>query len=221
MLAAANQGTGVEPSGRTTGQSWAPLQGVSPTNMGVVLGWGGPAVLIEELDSRALLFIEIHAGEHARRTASGIGALADLRTLATLWELPQGLETPKASLAADLRSRMGNMPGGVAESVGDAWIRLAAPPLRIQGALAWAAPWRRAAATLGAFVTLAPRVAVIPLSARASDQVLVEASFWGIGLVTSDSEPSLLLGPQPPEVEFGPYQWWLAECAYAAWLASG
>lgn len=216
MLAGSSPG-GLTESGTT---ATSKFRGDGADNLGTILGWGNQSVVVHELDVPVLVFVDIYRGEHARRAALGIGALDDLRTLAALWELPQGLKTPKSSLAAELRSRLSNLPAGAVESDGDAWVRWATPPVQIRGALVWSVPWRQAAVTLGAFVTLAPRVAVTPLGARHSDQVLAEAAFWGIGLVTTDSEPLLLLGPQPPEVEFGPYQWWLAECAYAAWLAS-
>lgn len=174
-------------------------------------------MLVDSLEAPVTVVVDVDPDEHARRTKWGLGALADLRTVAALWELPQALETPKASVPAGLRPRLDNMPAGVVESVGGAWIRSAGSPLRIHGALGWAASWRLLTVTLGAFVTVAPRAAVVPLRSR-SDRVRAEALLWGIGLVSGESEPSVLLAPQPPRVEFGPYQWWLAECAYAAWL---
>lgn len=49
-------------------------------------------------------------------------------------------------------------------------------------------------------------------------EVHAEAMLWEIGLVRDGDGPEVLLEPGPPAIEHGPWQWWLAERAYAAWL---
>jgi hypothetical protein len=71
---------------------------------------------------------------------------------------------------------------------------------------------------LGAFVTTAPRVAVLDQDAPLTTQVQAEALLWEIGLVRHADLPEVLLPPGRPVTEHGPFQWWLAEIAYAAWL---
>jgi hypothetical protein len=42
---------------------------------------------------------------------------------------------------------------------------------------------------------------------------------WEIGLVREGGYLEMLLEPGSASVEHGPFEWWLAERAYAAWMA--
>ena len=174
--------------------------------------------MIRSLEVPVGVFAVIDASEHEARHKAGIGPIANLRTLAALSELPHGIQVPLASLASEVLCRLPEMPAVRLDS--NVVQRRVRPPARLVGAVTGAAAWREAATALGAFVTTAPRVTFLGADEPLSTQIEAEALLWEIGLVRRGEMPEVLLLPGEPVVEHGPFQWWLAESAYAAWLAS-
>lgn len=180
-------------------------------DVGDTFGWPGDRV--EALDGpvRLQLWVTVDASEHERRAS--FGAISSLRTVAALASLPHQQPVAAASLDTRLRGRLRRLPQTLVDRSGIAVVRQARVPARIHGVAARGPTWERTAEALGAYVTVAQRVAAVE---RIDDQVRGEALVWGIGLL--DAANSVISEPRPPTIEVGPYQWWLAEQAYSYWL---
>lgn len=182
------------------------------------LDWPGEPVAISNLEAPVVAVVVVDENEHHARQGSSVGAVPDLRALAALWELPHRLPVPMGDLPAPLRSRLRALPTSVVDLDVDSVERRVRMPVRISGVVAAADTWPRSAAALGAFVTVAPRVAVLGVSHSVPVAIHAEAVVWEIGLFRAGASPEVLLAPGPAAIEHGPFQWWLAERAYAAWL---
>jgi hypothetical protein len=147
------------------------------------------------------------------------GPIVDLTALAALWELPHGIAVPLSALPGAARRKLGTLSPSAVRVADRSAERRVRPPARIAGVLAPAGTWRRSATALGAFVTVAPRVVVLSQTEAVNDRMSAEALVWEIGLVREGGCLEMLLEPGPASVEHGPFEWWLAERAYAAWMA--
>ena len=181
-------------------------------SVGGALGWAGTAVAARDGMTQLNLWVEVDDEEHNRR--AGAGAVSSLRALAALCSLPQGLPVREGSLTRGARNLMRRLPMGFVHNDAGNLVRMVRSPARIFGVVAVGADWDRTAFALGAYVTVCPRVAAVK---SIDDRVLAEALVWGIGLTGDDG--TIRLEPQPASIELGPYQWWIAERAYSAWLA--
>ena len=184
------------------------------------LRWPGDPVAIPGLEGPVAAVVDIDENEHEARRGAGLSALLDLRSLAALWELPHRIPIADQVLSSTLTTRLGGVPPWAAVVRDHTIERLVRPPVRISGVVANAATWRRSATALGAFVTVAPRVALVAECDPVTVDVHAEALVWEVGLFREGLGPELLVEPGPPQVEHGPFQWWLAERAYAAWLGT-
>lgn len=165
-------------------------------------------------------FALIDETEHEARRRSANRAILGLRSLAALCELPHRIPVPQASLSPAVRKELAQLPGWAVHLGGNVAERRVNTPVRLAGVIAAATRWQAAGAILGEFVTVAPRVAVLRAGEPLRPEVHAEAMLWDIGLVREGDVPEVLLEPGPPSIEHGPFQWWLAERTYAAWLSN-
>lgn len=183
-----------------------------------LLGWPGVPVTITGLEAPVVAVVVIDEDDHDARQGAPVRALLDLRSLAVLWELPYRIAVPERTLSAQIRSRLRRFPPALVVFNDHSFERRVRVPVRISGVVADAATWPRSAAALGAFVTVAPRVVVLGGDDPLPVTVHAEALVWEIGLVRRGLHPEVRLEPGPAGIEHGPFQWWLAERAYADWL---
>ncbi|HJT96035.1 MAG TPA: hypothetical protein VJ777_29500 [Mycobacterium sp.] len=168
-----------------------------------LLGWPGTPVVVTAFEAPVTVFAVVDEDQYAYRLGNAVGALADMQLLDRLLDVPYvdvGDDSPA-------RDRDG------AQLVRDRG-RSVRSPVRLTGAVVCGGSWDRAATALGAFVTIAPRVAVV---SKVSDRVRAEAGVYGIGLVLSDGA-RLVSEPLPAVAELGPFQWYVAELVYEQWL---
>ncbi len=165
---------------------------------------------------RLIVECQINQQEHDQRCQAGTGALLDTRSLAALWELPEGIEIDRRCLPEWCNTVLGDLPETLVRRRETTFTRVTSPVLAVHNVVATGAPWRRAASALGAFVTVARRWALVP---EVTDVMGLEAPMWGIGLLVDwgiDLHP--VRDAARPSLELGPYQWWLSERMYQAWL---
>lgn len=182
------------------------------------LAWPGDPVPISNLEAPVVAMVVVDDDEHDARQGCAVEALCDLRALAALCELPYRMAVPKGALPVRLQSRLCALPRSVVACDGDSIERRVRMPMHISGVVAAAPTWQRSATALGAFVTVAPRVAVLGANDPLPLATHAEALVWEIGLFRDGPFPEVLLAPGSAAIEHGPFQWWLAERAYAAWV---
>lgn len=165
--------------------------------------------------------VVLDEAEQAYRHHQRLKAICDLPSIADLLELPYRMPVPIGLLPAALIEELNTLPTGVVEMGSQFVERLVRRPLTVVGVIAEPAQWTRQAEALGRFVTSAPRAAIRPRHGQPSTRVAAEAAMWGIGLISPATDGlAILADPARPTVEVRPYEWWLAEAVYDAWLAS-
>jgi hypothetical protein len=125
-----------------------------------------------------------------------------------------------ASLPSALLGELSRFPQCAVVKDGQLVERLVRRPVTVVGVIAEPGRWTSQAEALGRFVTIARRAAIRSPQRRPSARVSAEASMWGIGLISETPDGVAILAyPAEPKVELRPYEWWLAEILYDAWLA--
>jgi hypothetical protein len=181
--------------------------------------FGADRVVSIQVDG-VTLAVDFHVdeSEDRRRAEAGLSqACLDSRQLAALCELPSGVAIRHEALPGWCRSVLGSLPDALIDRQPDGWTRRVNPPVQISAVGGAGRQWRAVASALGAFVTVAPRWAVIPAHRAADDLIKLEAAVWGVGLVRDTPRGFVRVSDAAPCVpEFGPHQWWLTERVYSA-----
>jgi hypothetical protein len=135
-----------------------------------------------------LVFHRLDHIEHERRVAAGAGWLDDFRPLEMLMSLPVGERIPRASLGAELRPEVRRLPKGCAEINGQSITRLAVRPLRVDLIAARAKTFRVGLHAASQFAPFSRRAMLLPKAPRNLDEKLLEADFWGVGVLVEDGD---------------------------------
>lgn len=171
---------------------------------------------------RADAVVVIDDGEHARRTAVGLGAVADYSTLYALMCLPVDAPVPVADLGEVTRRLLGKAPVGCVDWLDTTHVRrryvpaATAPLVVIRGAT-----WRPALRRAAVFEPFATRVVLLTRAPRRVADIAWEADIDGTGLWIAhpDGDVEEIVAPTPwAEHYVKPAGWRFAEQAYAAWL---
>jgi len=159
--------------------------------------------------------------EHQRRQSLGTGAVTSSRTLAALLALPQFTLGEVTPLLADVfdKPTTNSMALIIDDPDQVRWgMRLLAAPLEIVEIEVSARSWARGRETVHPLVGLGPRV--VRLEGRLPRNrgfALTEASHYGIGIVSSDSE--LVLAPgNGASVDWNVGRWRFTEIVYSQFL---
>jgi hypothetical protein len=169
-------------------------------------------------DGRADALVAVHAAEHGRRQAVGLGAVLDLPLLDTLTTLPHGLPLPLDGLGERDQRRIAATPPGVIDRATTRVARLLEPALEVRSVYVSSGPWPTRLRRAASFSRFAP--CMITLAREPTTEQLVGADFFGIGVVGIG--PLLgrhFLEPSAPPPSFSAVHWLFRERAYDAWLS--
>ena len=120
--------------------------------------------------------------EWSRRRRVGLGALTNRGSLDVLSGLTADLGIPCTSLSDRERRLIGRLPHGAAQVANGLVTRLAVPPVRVSLAIVTARQWRRGLANASRFAPYCRRVVLLRKEPEDLAELLVEASFLGVGV---------------------------------------
>lgn len=154
--------------------------------------------LTSVLGTQALLFYRLDEREHRRRRRSSASQIDSWATLETLMELPVGEAVPLASIPNEERKRIRSLPSWVAHRDQRMVLRHAVRPLSLDLAVVKVSNWRRGLELAGRFAPYCRRAMLLERAPTQIDEVMMEASFYGIGiLVGTGDNVEMLLEPRP------------------------
>lgn len=156
------------------------------------------APLVDVLGVNALLYVQWDAAERHRRERTGAGALDRMSDLNVLQGLPAGCPIPLAAMSRSERLAVRRLPRGAVQQVGENVVRLAVRPLRLDLAVVRATGWRRGLEAAGRFAPFGRRALLLDRRPRDADEMMLEAAFYGIGILIKD-EDGLELAVAPRE----------------------
>lgn len=166
--------------------------------------------------SDVLLFHRVDAREHSRRVSLGAAPLDRIKYQETLLDLPAGVPVPLESLSRRQRTAVRALPHGAVEIDKASVTRHAIRPMRVELAVVRASGWRRGLESAGQFAPFCRRAMLLERPQRSLDEVLMEAGFYGIGvLVPSGAGFEMVVEPE----EYRPQRhtaaaWWFVEDVY-------
>ncbi|TQO18528.1 hypothetical protein FB472_0045 [Rhodoglobus vestalii] len=161
--------------------------------------------------SASLLF-SVDVLEHASRQSRGAGAFVSVGQLLAAFE-ETDFDSPPARGQLWL--------SGFAEDQ-DRCVPSIAPPVTVCGARINAGSWGAGLSRASKFAGYTERTVVLRTEPRESSAALLEASFYGVGLVVGEGvNETILAAPAPFEPErFSLASWLFAEQVYREWLLS-
>jgi hypothetical protein len=170
-------------------------------------------------------FVSLHEDELRRRAGCGLGPVRDSALLRELFELPEGIAMPCASISAWSRSVLSRAPDGVGEWSDSGFTRLACPPLRVDTVVVQARDWRVGIDRASAFGPFCRRVLVLaaPPVGEEQDHLELEAALYGVGVIAAyGRDEEWVVSPEP----FRPRRlssghWLFQERVYAELLRAG
>jgi hypothetical protein len=150
------------------------------------------------MGTEALICYQIDDREHARRRRAGAGAISSADVLELLLGLPIAMPVLAASLTRRERAALKLAPRG-AVSVCDGQVtRLALAPVAVELALVAAYTWRDGLEVAGRFTPFCARAVVLRRRPADLADVLLQAGFYGVGvIVVDDQSTEVLVGPAP------------------------
>jgi hypothetical protein len=131
--------------------------------------------------------------------------------------LPHGRPVPCGSLTGRERHLLRSLPAGSVESTNGTVIRRVVVPLRVELAAVRANDWRRGLDQASLFAPFCSRAVVLGRVPDDADALLVEAAYYGVGVVVAETgEVQVLAHPEPFSRQgHKAAGWWFAEEIYA------
>ena len=165
--------------------------------------------------------VRVDQDEHARRAATGLGAVTNLALLDVLIGLPLGELVEWRDLTEREVSYTRKAPAGVLDRSPEGVRRLLIPPATVPLVVARAASWRKGLERAGAFAPFAQRVMLLPRVPRDLPGKALEADFWGVGVwIQRGDRIEEVVPPEPWEQRyFKAAGWAFRERTYGSWLA--
>jgi hypothetical protein len=164
----------------------------------------------------ALFFYRVDGTEHARRVDAGAERLDRFGPLDTLMALPVGVAVPRDAMDPSLRTAVRALPRGAATVDSNAVTRLAVRPIRIELIVVRAPSWRRGLKLASQFAPYSRRAMLLERPRGALDEVLMEAAFYGVGvLVPGEEGLQMVVNPEAYRPErYTPAGWLFVEEMY-------
>lgn len=160
----------------------------------------------------------VDSTEHARRHATGVGAITSTSLLHGLWLLPSGVPVPAEALPDHKREPLSRLPGLVAAT--DNKLRRTYEPAGVVRAIACGgrSPGK-AIEGAARFSPIFRRYAAVAPDATTA-AAIASAITRGVGVVETDGVEARIICDAPDAVLGVPavYRWWVAELTYEAWL---
>jgi hypothetical protein len=166
----------------------------------------------------------VDAGEHHRRCRHAAGALRSLELLDVLFELPAREPVSLATLSSSSVRVVRSAPPGIVTFTDTAVVRQAIPVITPILAIVRTAPGGVTAARLrdglehaSRFAAYCPRLLLTPRSPKtATDELLAEASWAGIGVASGPLDAATVLVEPEPVAAWQPTPawWYFTETVY-------
>lgn len=156
------------------------------------------AAVVRLFGGNALVFYSLDPTEHTRRTAACAKPLTRLRDMETLLKFPVGMPVPLRSLERPTAAAVRALPGGAADIRHGQVMRHAIRPVHVDLVVVTADNPRRGLAAAGRFAPFARRAVMLDRPGAATDMLLLEAAFYGIGVIArQDDGLRVLVQPEP------------------------
>ncbi|QQQ74218.1 hypothetical protein IOD16_23745 [Saccharothrix sp. 6-C] len=147
--------------------------------------------------------------EHGRRRGEGLGHLDSMELLDVLMELPLREALPLSSIDPSSLRVLRRAPAGVVEFTGRSVTRLVVPAVTPLLAVVHAVHWRDGLERASAFAAHCPRMFVTRELPENADEVLAEASWYGVGVAVGPrAAPTVVLEPEPLSEWRPSVAWW-------------
>lgn len=186
----------------------------------VCLGADAQAVPLHLQGSNALVFYRLDAAEAQRRRSNRAVRLDRLPVLETLLQLPAGVPIALRDLPASVRAGIRALPAGAASVAGPRGrqevTRRAVRPLAVDLVVVRASGlgWKSGLERASRFAPFCARAVLLDSSVPRHDDLLMEASFYGIGVLLADEAGDIAMALEPE-----PYRppchtagaWWFVE----------
>lgn len=165
--------------------------------------------------SAAVLY-HLDEDECSRRLAVGLKAVTRMDLLDLLLALPYGYPVPHSALSEHERGLIHSLPAGCVESANGTIVRRIAVPLTVDLAAVRSRDWRRGLDEASQFAPFCSRTVVLERVPVDADSLLVEAAYYGIGVLVADAGTvRILANPEPfTKQNHKAAGWWFAEEIY-------
>lgn len=173
--------------------------------------------IVHVLGRSAAVMYRLDAEESRRRREVGLGTITRMDLLDLLLSLPHECPVPCGSLTGRERHLLRSLPAGSVETVNGTVIRRAVIPLTVELAAVRANDWRRGLEQASLFSPFCSRAVVLGRVPGDTDALLVEAAYYGVGVVVAKAgEVQVLADPEPFSRQgHKAAGWWFAEEVYA------
>ena len=188
---------------------------ITPDAIRDAFGFGGSVVVPRSPAARPVVFyVDLDPDQVAQRRSHDLRALTDRALINALWEIPEGLDYPRAALPRWILDRISVLRS---MNSGSCVRREVRPPLQIRAAAGIGANLQRLLDYLGPLSAVCPTAAVLTSdSPDYGDPAFLDARLFGVGVgVLAGEDVRVLCGAGAVELEAGPYQWHLAEMLYS------
>ncbi|WP_246144473.1 hypothetical protein [Actinacidiphila oryziradicis] len=147
---------------------------------------------------RAVLAYRPDLSERERRSEACTGILNRSDVINLLMGLPVGQAVPVAALSDAERRALKHVPRGVVLREGATVTRAAVQPLRVDLAVVPGRGWQSAMEQAERFTPFCARAALVDGPLRRRDDAIMQADFYGIGLLAvQGDEVEMLVPPRP------------------------
>jgi hypothetical protein len=147
--------------------------------------------------TRAVLSFHLNRQECERRAEAGLGAITSPDILSVLLGLPVEQFVSYQALTSAERVALRTVPRGATSMYENGVIRRMIPPLEVALALVPVVSWRIGLERAARFAPFCARAMVLRTLPRDPSELLMEADFYGIGVIVAacDAEPDVLIEP--------------------------
>jgi hypothetical protein len=164
----------------------------------IVTSVAGEQAVVPILGTRALLRYRLDHHEDGRRRRANLGAIRHPEVLELLLGLPVGVSVSVASLTPLERSALRVAPPGAVAVSAASVTRQAVYPLAVDLAVITTRGWRTGLEVVGRFAPFCSRVMLLRQWPNDAEDLRMQADFYGIGVVvTNSADVEVLVAPRP------------------------
>lgn len=154
--------------------------------------------LVNVLGAQALIAYRADERERRRRALARAGALLRPEVLELLMSLPLDEPVPVASLTPAERRTLVRTPRGAVSRQEDTVVRHAVHPVRLDLAVVPGRGWESALERAGRFAPFCARAILVDGPLRRRQEAMVQADFYGIGLLAARGDGvEVVVAPRP------------------------
>ena len=163
-------------------------------------GTGLAIAHIRIFGTTATILHRVDAHEHDRRLRHTMGALRSLELIDVLLDLPAHEPVPLASLTTSTSRILRTAPPGIVTFTEVTVVRQAIPVtrpalaiVRVRTGRVTTTRFRDALSRASQFATYCPRLLLVPAAPEEPDELLAEASWYGIGVAAGPLDAAIVL----------------------------